>query len=265
MSYGEDRLARAFQAGWGTALGNLFWYSLFAGVAWLTFNVVLARLARSRKIVARDRARSQLAWEIVYSLRSLAIFGVVSGTVLYIVLSGAPTRIYRRVDAHGWTWYFVSIAIAVLVHDTYFYWTHRLMHLPGVFRWVHRTHHLSHNPTPWAAYSFSVPEAFVQAGIGPLLVFTVPMHYSAFLAFMLWQLAFNVLGHCGFEFFPGSFARTPLRHLLNTPTHHAMHHEKVAANFSLYFNVWDRLMGTNHAEYEQRLEQLTAAEASRHA
>ena len=39
---------------------------------------------------------------------------------------------------------------------------------------------------------------------------------------------------------------------LNTPTHHAMHHEKVGANFGLYFNYWDRWFGTNHPEYERR-------------
>jgi hypothetical protein len=30
---------------------------------------------------------------------------------------------------------------------------------------------------------------------------------------------------------------------LTTATHHAQHHESFRANFSLHFNVWDRLMG----------------------
>jgi hypothetical protein len=81
----------------------------------------------------------------------------------------------------------------VLMHDAYFYWTHRLMHHPRLFRIFHRAHHLSASPTPWAAYSFSVPEAFVQAGIGPLIVFTIPTHPLANALFMLWQVAFNVL------------------------------------------------------------------------
>jgi hypothetical protein len=41
-------------------------------------------------------------------------------------------------------------------------------------------------------------------------------------------------------------------------THHAQHHEKFRANFGLYFNVWDRLMGTNHRDYEHRLAQAAA-------
>ena len=69
---------------------------------------------------------------------------------------------------------------------------------------------------------------------------------------MLWQISFNVLGHCGYELFPRWFVRSWLGRILNTATHHAQHHESNRANFSLYFNYWDRLMGTNHQRYEER-------------
>jgi sterol desaturase/sphingolipid hydroxylase (fatty acid hydroxylase superfamily) len=51
--------------------------------------------------------------------------------------------------------------------------------------------------------------------------------------------------------------KTPLRYLLNTPTNHIMHHETLRGNFGLYFNLWDRLMRTNHECYEQRFEEIT--------
>ena len=97
----------------------------------------------------------------------------------------------------------------------------------------------------------------MQAGIGPLLVFTLPVHPIAFSLFMMWQISFNVLGHCGYEIFPSWFLNSRIGALLNSPTHHALHHEKYSANFGLYFNVWDRLMGTNHPEYAARFEQAT--------
>jgi sterol desaturase/sphingolipid hydroxylase (fatty acid hydroxylase superfamily) len=43
---------------------------------------------------------------------------------------------------------------------------------------------------------------------------------------------------------------------MNTPTNHVMHHEKLRGNYGLYFNVWDRLMGTNHKDYEKRFEEV---------
>ena len=52
--------------------------------------------------------------------------------------------------------------------------------------------------------------------------------------------------------------KTPLKWVLNTPTNHIMHHETLRGNYGLYFNVWDRLMGTNHANYEARFEEVTS-------
>lgn len=248
---------RALYETWEFSTVALLWYALFAGVVWFGLYVLFRRLARSRKINPKPPGRGQIGWEIRRSLLSLLIFGLVSGGVVLIRPLGIRTQLYRPMDLHGWAWYYASIGLAIVVHDAYFYWTHRLMHHPRLFRPVHRIHHLSNNPTPWAAYSFSVSEAVVQAMIGPILVYTVPMHFSAFLLFMVWQIGFNVLGHCGYEICPRWFLRTWPGKFLNTPTHHAMHHEKVRGNYGLYFNFWDRLLGTNHQDYEARFAAVT--------
>jgi sterol desaturase/sphingolipid hydroxylase (fatty acid hydroxylase superfamily) len=153
----------------------------------------------------------------------------------------------------------LSIVLTIFVHDTYFYWTHRLMHLPRLFPFMHRAHHRSTNPTPWAAYAFDPLEAFVQAGIFPLVLFLYPIHALAFLTFMVWQISFNVLGHSGFEIFPAWFLDSWLGRFFNTPTNHAMHHQYFKDNYGLYFNLWDRLMDTNHKDYEKRFRKATTA------
>jgi sterol desaturase/sphingolipid hydroxylase (fatty acid hydroxylase superfamily) len=195
--------------------------------------------------------------ELLYSLRSLVIYGLVGGFMVFSALSGW-TAMYFRIERFGWTYFAVSIGLTILIHDTYFYWTHRLMHHPRLFRLFHHTHHLSTNPSPWAAYSFSPLEAFVQAGIAPLVIFTLPVHPLAFSIFMVWQISFNVLGHCGFELYPRWFLRSGLGYFINTTTHHAQHHETNRANFSLYFNHWDRLLGTNHQRYAERFDEVVS-------
>jgi len=252
-------VTRAIHNAWEFAFGEFIWYALLAGTVWLGFYVLFRERARRRKINPHWPTWTQLGWEIRNSLISLGVFGLTAAAVVFIGWAGLRTRIYRDFDEHGWPWYIASFFLAVVIHDTYFYWTHRLMHHRWLFRRVHRIHHLSNNPTPWAAYSFSVSEAFVQAGTGPLILYTVPMHYSAFLFFMMWQIVFNVLGHCGYEIFPRWFLHTWAGKFLNTPTHHTMHHEKVNGNYGLYFNYWDRLLGTNHPDYELRFEATTGA------
>jgi lathosterol oxidase len=83
------------------------------------------------------------------------------------------------------------------------------------------------------------------------------MHPLAFFAFMIWQITFNVLGHTGYEYFPSWLMKSWLGRFLNTPTNHVQHHEKMRGNYGLYFNCWDRLMGTNHKDYEARFHEVT--------
>lgn len=256
----EEKLTRAWQALLGASLGDLFWYGLMACGVWLFYFVLFPRRYRHRRIAAHVPSGRQVAREIAQSLRSIAIFGLVAGVVVFAAYSGW-TRLYVGVERYGWPWFFLSIAVMVVVHDTYFYWTHRLMHHPLLFRRIHRTHHQSRSPTPWAAYAFSPAEALIQAGIGPLIVCTIPVHPAAFALFMGWQIAFNVFGHCGHEVQPGWFLRSPAGWVLNSVTHHALHHEKFRANYGLYFNVWDRLMGTNHPDYERRFREATSGSA----
>ncbi len=248
-----EKLSLALRTSLGVTLADALWYASLAGAAWLLFYILFPRFFRRRRISAVDPTRQQVTREILQSLRSLAIFGAAIVGVVIAAINGW-TQLYRDDPRYGWKWFAASIVVMILIHDTYFYWTHRLMHHPRLFRRMHRTHHLSVSPTPWAAYAFSPWEALVQAGIGPLIVFTLPTHPAAFALFMVWQIAFNVLGHCGHELYPRGFFKCGAGRVVNTATHHALHHEKFGANFGLYFNLWDRLMGTNHPEYEERFD-----------
>ena len=253
----SEKLIRAIKAIPGMSIGDAMWYAILAGAAYLFFHVVFKRRLRDRRISDREANARQIMREMLHSVRSLAIFGVVGG-MIYFAAMNHWTQFYQPIDKFGWPYYFVSIALMIVLHDAYFYWTHRLMHHRRLFKLFHRTHHISTSPTPWAAYAFSPLEAFVQGGIGLLIALVLPIHPSAFLPFMLWQISFNVLGHCGYEIFPNSFLRSPIGKFMNSPTHHALHHEKFKSNYSLYFNVWDRWLGTNHASYEARFERATS-------
>ena len=258
----ERLLYRSWQGALGTSLSELFWYAILAAAVSLAFYGVFRRRMSARRIGRHSPTLSQVGREMLHSLRSIAIFGVVSFGMVIAYFNGW-TKIYLSLAENGgWTWFVLSIGVMVVIHDTYFYWTHRAMHHRALYRLFHRTHHLSSSPTPWAAYAFSPLEALVQAGIAPVILFTIPVHPGAFSIFMLWQISFNVLGHCGFEVFPSWFMRSRAGWLMNTITHHGQHHEKFVANFGLYFNVWDRVMGTNHASYEQRFEEVVGGKAS---
>ncbi len=234
-------------------------YFFFAGLAWLLAYVLFRRIWAHRKIITRPPLGADIRREIALSVMTILIFGAV-GAATVLARKAGYTQMYFRIENYGWPWFFASIAIAIFLHDAYFYWTHRLMHHPRLFRLFHRAHHLSTNPTPWAAYAFDPLEAVVQASIFPIAVTVMPMHPLAFFSFMVWQLAFNVAGHAGYEFHPRWLLDSRVGKFLNTPTNHIMHHEHFRGNYGLYFNLWDRLMGTNHERYEARFREVTTRE-----
>jgi sterol desaturase/sphingolipid hydroxylase (fatty acid hydroxylase superfamily) len=144
-----------------------------------------------------------------------------------------------------------------LLHDTYFYWTHRAMHHKKLFRAMHLVHHKSVNPSPWAAYAFHPLEAIVEAGIFAVFLFTIPIHPLHLLVFFFAMIVYNVYGHLGYELYPAGFSKHWLGKWINTSVNHNQHHQHFKGNYGLYFTFWDRLMGTIRADYDQRFEEVT--------
>lgn len=216
------------------------------------------------KIQQKFPKGSQIRSEIGHSLMTSFIFAAMA-IGIYALRKLGFGAMYFDIAERGVAYYLGSIVFMIFAHDAYFYWTHRLMHHPRLFRLFHLVHHRSVNPTPYTSFSFHPLEAIVEFGIVPIIALFIPMHPSALLIFTLWSIAFNILGHTGYEMSPAGFTRHWLFKWINTPTHHNMHHEKSRCNYSLYFNIWDRLMGTNHPDYDAAFERIKARTTAQRA
>ena len=124
-------------------------------------------------------------------------------------------------------------------HDTWFYWTHRLLHRPGLFRAAHAVHHASRPPTAWAAMSFHPLEALTGAVVIPALVFLVPIHVAMLGAGAGDHDVMGVTNHMGWEMFPRALVHSRLGGWLITASHHQRHHDEYRCNYGLYFRFWD--------------------------
>ncbi|MBO9576903.1 MAG: sterol desaturase family protein [Sphingobium sp.] len=187
----------------------------------------------------------QIGREIGWSLASALIYGAPAGLVAWGWQNLGWTRIYTDAGAFP-IWYLpVSVLLYLAAHDTWFYWTHRLMHVPWVFRVAHAVHHDSRPPTAWAAMSFHPLEAVTGAVAIPALVFLVPIHVGALGAVLTIMTVMGVTNHMGWELFPRWLVRGPAGAWLITASHHQRHHDRYKCNYGLYFRVWDRLCGTD--------------------
>ena len=201
----------------------------------------------------------QIRTEILYSVYSLLFFAL-SATLIFFLYQNGLNQIYLDFFAMPRGYFLLSLVVMVLLHDSYFYWTHRLLHWKPLFRYVHHVHHRSLAPTPWASYSFHPLEAAIYGFnlvIYPLLF---PVHPIALVIAYLLQSIYNMFGHCGFDWFPPWFLRNRLLALHSTPTHHDLHHRLMKGNYGHYFKIWDITMGT-----ELRRQARARAKASSRA
>ena len=235
-------------------------YFIIAGILFLIYYKWLCKRITYRKIQLRFPKNADYRREIVYSIISVIIFSLVTVLFLFTPLRNI-TQLYKQVDQYGIVWYITSFPLMFIVHDAYFYWTHRLMHYPPVFRIFHLMHHRSTNPSPWAAFAFHPLEAIVEAGIFPVLLIVMPLTVDQFTVFFIIMLVYNVYGHLGWEIYPKSFSRHWLGRWINTSVNHNQHHQFFKGNYGLYFLWWDRWMGTIRDDYEAGFEAVHEREA----
>jgi sterol desaturase/sphingolipid hydroxylase (fatty acid hydroxylase superfamily) len=231
-------------------------YFVLALLATLIFYILFRKKWQFRKIQKSFPQTKDYLREAGFSAVTIFIFGV----VVYIMHIYPPvasrTLQYKNITEYGWVWYFAAYPVMLVVHDAYFYWTHRLMHHPRIFKYFHLVHHRSTNPSPWAAYAFHPLEAIVEAGILPVFLFTMPLHITHVGFFFLFMIVYNVYGHLGYELYPRGFNRSFIGKWINTSINHNLHHQYFKGNYGLYFLWWDRWMGTIRGDYDQRFEEV---------
>jgi len=187
----------------------------------------------------------QIRMEIAWSLLSAAIYGVPAGVVAWGWRARGWTLIYTDPGQYP-LWYLpLSLLLYLLAHDTWFYWTHRLMHRPRWFRAAHAVHHASRPPTAWAAMSFHPLEALSGAVVIPALVFLMPIHVGVLGLVLAIMTIMGITNHMGWEMFPRALVHSRWGGGLITASHHQRHHELYSCNYGLYFRLWDRLCGTD--------------------
>ena len=230
-------------------------YFIIAGIFYSVFYILKRDHWQHLKIQEEFPPRDLIRLEILYSLSTMIIFALVA-VFIFEMYSWGYTSIYNRIEDFGMGYFIFSIFLFLLIHDFYFFVTHRMMHHKKFYPIVHRVHHLSLNPTPWAAFSFHPVEAFIQIAWIPVVILFFPVHHFTIMIWALYMMLFNVIGHLGYEFFPRWYMNSILGRYYFSSTFHNMHHSKNNCNYGLYFIIWDRVFNTIHPEYKNQYDRI---------
>lgn len=231
-------------------------YLIIASIAFLVWYVLLRRIIASKKIQAKYPRLKDYIREIGFSITTVFIMSFIPASILGSPELAKHTNFYTDINQHSKLYFILAFPLMAVLHDTYFYWMHRLMHHPALFKLVHLIHHKSTNPSPFAAYAFHPLEAVIEAGIFIVLVFTMPVHFFHLMFFFLFMIIYNVYGHLGWELYPKGFSKHWLGKWINTSVCHNQHHQYFKGNYGLYFLFWDRVMGTLREDYDEKFKQV---------
>ena len=224
-------------------------------VAYFLFWKKLKHKLKHWRIQFQQRAdRQQIQSELINAIGTLSVGALFSSIVIYASTLGY-TKIYTDYKSFHWGWAFGGFFILLLIDDTWFYWTHRLLHHPKIYKYVHRKHHLSIDVTPYTSLSFHWLEAFLLSFWIIPVAFILPIYAPVLLLVQIWGTLDNIKAHLGYELYPAWWHRSWLR-FLTTSTHHNMHHSKFNGNYGVHFRFWDKICGTEFDDYKTTFDNI---------
>lgn len=152
---------------------------------------------------------------------------------------------------NGWapalTWadspvWFVALFLLIPIWESfYFYWIHRALHWPPLYKHVHALHHRNINVGPWSGMSMHPVEHLIFLG-SVLIHWIVPSHPVHILYHMQYLSLTAATTHTGYE---ALLMKDENRLKLGT-FHHQMHHRYFECNYGSLEVPWDKLFGSFH-------------------
>ena len=231
-------------------------YFLIAGIFHGWFYIYRKNRWKNRRLSIKTADRQQFFKEVKWSVVTSLIFSV-AGALTALFWQKGYTKIYLSITDYP-LWYLpVSLILSMLIHETYYYWLHRWMHQPKVFKLLHKVHHDSNTTSAWTAFSFHPLEGLLQAVVLPLTIILLPMHVYVLLLQLTIMTFSSVINHLEIETYPANFHRHFIGKWLIGATHHSLHHKQFKYNFGLYFTFWDKWKKTESPKFSAFFEEKT--------
>ena len=233
-----------------------FRYVLVSLIFHFVFKVILKDRYRGRIISEGLRKPNQNRKEIIWSAITSFIF-TLSFVGMVWLYQNHYTAIYTDFNAFG-LWYLpLSLFLAMLIHEAYYYFLHRWMHRPKVFKYFHYVHHDSIITSPWTSFSFHPIESILQALIIPLIIIFIPMHFGVIFFLLILMTVTATINHLHIEIYPKGFSQNWFGKWWIGSSHHSLHHSKYRFNYGLYFTFMDKWFGTESPDYVPLFQEKT--------
>lgn len=127
---------------------------------------------------------------IITLYEALTYWMFANGYLGWFSLDGSPVLF--------WTWFVVLLLVAPFVHTFHFYFGHRLLHIPALYRRFHALHHKNVEIGPWSGLAMHPVEHLIY--LSTFLVQWLVALHPVNVLYQLYLAAFlPALSHSGYQ------------------------------------------------------------------
>ncbi|MDA7426809.1 sterol desaturase family protein [Thalassococcus lentus] len=150
-------------------------------------------------------------------------------------------------------WFLAMFPVLVIWSSFHFYWVHRALHWPPLYKLAHSLHHRNVNVGPWSGISMH-PVEHLLFYTNFLIHFVLPTHPMHLLFHGYMQSIHPVFSHSGFEqLYVADKERAKMGDFF-----HQLHHRYFECNYGTVEMPWDRWFGSFHDGSAQATQETRA-------
>ncbi len=249
---------KTFAFGWilQIYIRNLVFLSLIAGglhIYLYSFRKQGSILKYDPRDLAKENRRfafrSQVYDNMFWSLASGVAFWTAYEAVYYWAAANSfvPTVTFIQNPV----WFVAWFLLIPIWSSLYFYWIHRALHWPPLYRLAHSVHHRNINVGPWSGISMHPVEHIIY--FSSILIHAVVASHPVHVMFHLYIQALDpAFSHSGFD---GLVLKDKKRMELGD-FFHQLHHRFFDCNYGTSEMPWDRWFNSFHDGTAASLERL---------
>jgi len=253
VAYPKLETAQSFAFGWIAQvwLVNMVLMIVSAGGLHLFF-ITYRKQGKRLKFDPRDQGRNNRLWNFSDQVKDNMFWSLGSGV---LQLTGFQV-ITMWLMANGYTpvitlnsnpvWFIMALILIPIWSAFHFYWVHRLLHVPFLYKRVHSLHHRNVNIGPWSGFAMHPVEHFLY--LSTLCIHWIVASHPIHLFFhIIYQGPGAAMTHTGYE----DLLIKDKRRLALGTFYHQLHHRYYECNYGNQEMPWDRWFGTFHDGSEE--------------
>ena len=192
-------------------------------------------MVKGRQFTLGGQIRDNMFWTLGSGVFFWTLYEVI---MFWCLANGYVPMLTRSANP---VWFVALFLLTPLWESFYFYWIHRMIHIPVLYKHVHALHHRNINVGPWSGLSMHPVEHAIY--LGSVFIHCLVGAHPVHILFHLQYVTLTAVStHTGYQ---GLLINDKNRLALGT-FHHQMHHRYFECNYGSLEMPWDKWFGSFH-------------------